>query len=888
MRWIYKLPLRLRSLFRKKRVEDELSDELRFHLEKLVEENVAKGMSAEEARYAALREFGGVERMKEECRDSWGVRFVSELGQDIHYGLRQLRRNPGFTVVAVLTLALGIGANTAIFSVVDAVLLKPLPYADPGRLVSVFESNTQRGIAADAFSYPIFTELRNQNSAFSEIAGTNAHDLTLTGAGEPTIVHTIVVTPEIFTLLGERPLAGRVFSAKDGVRGAAPVVVLSENLWRSHFGADPGILGKAINLDMRAFTVVGVMPADFRYPIRSENEDVWIPAIQDPLFSTFMPDPQGRFLITVARLHPGISISQAQAAMDEASIALARKYPKANAGWKIQLEPLQKGITGAAKPALLVLLGAVGLVLLIACANLANLLLARATVRTQEMAVRLAMGAGRRRILQQLLTESALLGFFGGLAGILLAYWGVRSLKALLPPGLPRAESISVDGGVLLFALALSVAASLIFGLAPALAASRSSFRTSLEEGAARAGESGGRRRLRSLLVAAEVALAVVLLVGAGLLIRSFMAMMNVNPGFNPQRVVTAEISLPRYQYSTPAQWTAFSNESLERILAAPGLNDSALVVPLPIATNSAIFPFSIPDHPAPAPGTSRQAHYAAISPGYFHVMEIPLLRGRLFSRQDAPSTPRVAIISQAFARRYFPNEDPIGQRLVFGFPPNDVVSRQIVGIAGDIRDVALSQQPGPMMYVPYAQAPFWGEIVVVRSSLGTAAVAGSIRRVVSGIDKNLPVTDTASLPQAMDSQASVAQPRFRTLLMGLFGMLALTLASVGIFGVMSYSVSRRTHEIGIRMALGATPPGVLRLLLAESARLVIAGLAVGIPAALLLTRFLAGMLYGVKPADPLTFIAVSIILVAVALLACYIPARRAAKVDPMVALRYE
>jgi putative ABC transport system permease protein len=876
------------TLFRRRKPADDLTEEIRSHLAMEEHDNHERGMPPDEAHYAALRRFGNVTLAQERSREMWGWKWLETLLQDLRFGLRQLRRNPGFTSVAVLTLALGIGANTAIFSVVDAVLLKPLPFANPDRLVTLFESNPQQRIAAAAFSYPNFTECHEQNSVFSEMAGTNAHDLTLTGMGEPTIVHTIVVTPGIFTLLGVQPLVGRFFLPKDGLRGSAPVAVISENLWRSRYGGDPRMLGRTIDLDMRPFTVVGIMPGDFRYPIRSEGEDVWIPAVKDPLFSTFMPDPKLRWLITVARLRPGVSISQARAAMDAVSLRLAREYPNVNTGWKIHVEPMQKEITGASKPALLVLLGAVGLVLLIACANIANLLLARATVRTREMAVRMAMGAGRFRILRQLVTESTLLGLLGGVAGVLFAFWGVQSLKPLLPPGLPRAQTISIDGNMLFFALALSLAASVIFGLAPALAVARFRFRTNLEEGAGRSGESGRRRRLRGLLVAAEFALAVVLLVGAGLLIRSFSAMMKVNPGFNARHVVTAEISLPRYQYSTPAQWTAFSNESIQRIQAEPGMQDSALVVPLPIATDSVNFAFTIPDHPALRRGVPREAHYAAGSPGYFHVMEIPLLRGRFFGPQDAPSTPRVAVISQAFARRYFPNQDPLGQRLVFGFPLNDVVARQIVGIVGDVRDVSLSQEPGPMMYVPFAQAPFWGEIVVVRSSLSTAAVAGAIRRVVHDIDKNLPVTDIASLPDAMDSQASVAQPRFRTLLLALFGTLALVLAAVGIFGVMSYSVSRRTHEIGIRMALGASRTGVIRLLLAEAAGLVFAGLVVGIPAALMLTRFLAGLLYGVKPTDPLTFIGVSLILIAVALVACYIPARRAAKVDPMVALRYE
>jgi putative ABC transport system permease protein len=887
MRWNYKLPLRIRSLFRKDRIERELTEELRFHVEKLTEEKAAQGMSSEEARYAALRELGSIEQMKEECRDSRRVSYIENFFADVRYGLRQLRRSPGFTAVAVLTLALGVGANTAVFSVVYPVLLKPLPYPSPDQLVSVFEARPQDGIAGDGFSYPNFTECREQNGVFSEMAGTQAHDLTLTGAGEPTIVHTIVVTPEIFTLLGSKPLAGRTFLPQEGRRGAAPVVVLSENLWRSRFGADPSLIGKTIDLDKRPFTVVGIMPADFRYPLRSESEDVWIPLVEDPLFSAFMPAPGAHFLLVVARLRPGVSIAKAQAAMDAMSVRLTKLFPKENSGWELHVEPLQKEITGASRPALLILLGAVGLILLIACANIANLLLARATARAREMAVRRAMGAGRARIVRQLLTESAVLGLLGAIAGILLAFWGVQSLKSLLPAGLPRAQSVRVDGGVLLFALALSAAASFIFGLAPAIAAAGSGFRTSLEIGA-RTGETRERRRVRGFLVVAEMALAAVLLVAAGLMIRSFMAIMSVDPGFSARHVVAAEISLPQFQYPTPEQWTNFSDQALARIQAQPGLDDSAFAVPLPIKDGFVNLKFDIPGGPPLAPGALRTADYAAVSPGYFHVMEIHLIRGRLFSPQDSPSAPRVIIISRAFARRYFPNEDPIGQRLKFGFLANPNVAREIVGVVGDVRDVALSQDPGPMMYVPFAQAPFWGAEVIVRSSLSTAEVAESILRVVRGIDKDLPVTDIERLPVAMESQASVAQPRFRTLLLSLFGLLALTLAAVGIFGVTSYSVSHRTHEIGIRMALGAQKGNVLKLVVWQGLKLTLIGVGMGIVGALTLTRFLSSLLYGVKATDPLTFGAVSLILIVVATWACYLPARRATKVDPVVALRYE
>ena len=876
-----------RRFFRRDFWDRERSREIETYLEVETAENVAQGMPPDEARYAARRKLGNLTRLREEIYRMNSIGFLETLWQDVRFALRMLRKSPGFTAVAVLTLAVGIGVNTAIFSVVYAVLLKPLPYANPDQLVSVFEANPQKGIPVDALSYPNFLECRDHNGVFSQMAGYNAHDLTLTGAGEPTTVHTIAVTPEIFSLLRARPLMGRIFLPEDGKRGAAPVVIVSENLWRSRLGANPNIVGQAIALDKRSFTVIGIMPANFRFPLDAATGDVWIPVVQDPLWSGFMSLPAGaRWLITVGRLKPGVSIKQAQANMDAISARLAKEFPAGNSGWTIRMETLREETVGDVRSPLFVLLGAVGLVLLIACANIANLLLARATSRAREIALRIALGAGRWRIIRQLLTESALLGLAGGAVGIFLAYGGVQGLSSILPPGLPRAQTIYVDGWVLGFALVLSAAASVIFGLAPALFAARSSVQASLSQGAARSGEGGAGRRLRNLLAVAEIALAMVLLVAAGLLIRSFAALTSVYPGFNARHVVAAEISLPQYQYSKPAQWTAFAKELMDRIHAQAGLGDSAIGIPLPIAYPAASVPFSIIGNPPLPPRVSLSAQWESVSPRYFHVMEIPLLRGRSFTRQDSPLGPPVVIVSEAFARRYFPNQDPLGRRLKFGVLRDGVFNREIIGLVGDVRSLALGKAPGPMMYVPYAQAPLWGSIVVVRTHLDTPSVAAALRHVTHQIDKDLPVTNIETFPEALS--ASVAQPRFRTLLLGLFGVTALVLAAVGIFGVMSYSVSRRTHEIGIRVTLGATPASVLRLILGESGKLVLLGLSVGVPAALMLTRFLSGFLFAVRAGDPMTFAGVAILLAGVALAASYIPARRAMRVDPIEALRYE
>jgi putative ABC transport system permease protein len=859
--------------------------EIESYLEIETDQNITRGMPPDEARYAARRKLGNLTRVREEIYRMNTIRFIETLWQDVRFALRMLRKSPGFTAIAILTLGVGIGANTAVFSVVYGVLLKPLPFANPNQLVSLFEANPQKGIPVDAFSYPNFLECRDHNRAFSEMAGYNAHDLTLTGAGEPATVHTVAVTREMFSLLGVKPLAGRGFYPEDGQRGASPVVILSEDLWRSRFGANRNLIGRSITLDMRSFTVVGIMPGSFRFPLDEASGDIWIPVVQDPLWSGFMSLPAGvRWLITVGRLKRGVSIEQARANMEILSAGLTKQFPSGNAGWTIGVETLQEETVGEVRSALLVLLGAVGLVLLIACANIANLLLARATSRAREIALRIALGAAHRRITRQLFTESVLLGLVGGTASILVAYWGVHSLTSVLPPDLPRARTIHVDGWVLAFALALSAAASILFGLAPALFAAGSSVQASLSQGAARSGEGGAGRRLRNLLAAAEIALAMVLLVAAGLLIRSFTALTSVYPGFNARHVVTAEISLPQYQYSKPAQWTAFAKEFMDRIHAQPGLRDSAIGIPLPIAYPISTVPFSIVGNPPLPPRISLSAQWESVSPGYFHVMEIPLLRGRSFTPQDSPITPPVAVISAAFARRYFPSQDPLGKRLKFEVVKDGVFNREIIGIVGDVRGLALSKAPDPMMYVPYAQAPVWGGIVVVRSRLDTPSVAAAVRHVTRQIDRDLPVTNIETFSEALS--ASVAQPRFRSLLLGLFGAIALVLATVGIFGVISYSVSRRTHEIGIRMALGATPASVLRLILAESGRLVLLGLAVGIPAALVLTRFLSSFLFAVHPADPLTFTGVAILLAAVALAASYFPARRALRVDPTIALR--
>jgi putative ABC transport system permease protein len=869
----------------RRRYDERLREEIEEHLALQTAENLRAGLPPVEARRQAVLKFGAVEAIREQYQAEVGSAFLQSSLQDLRYAVRMLAKSPGFTAVVVLTLALGIGANTAIFSVVNAVLLRPLPYANPGRLVSVSEAKPKAAISGAGISWPAFEVLRDHGRSLTAIAGLASHALTLTGRGEPADVSTVAVTPEFFSLFGTNPLLGRALRPEDGEGGAAPVAVVSEGLWRSRFGADPEIAGRSITLDRRSFTVAGVMPASFRTPFVGQTDQVWIPLVQDPLFSGWRTrPPQAHWLPVIARLRPDFSLAQARAEMATISAGIASQI-SAESGWQVGIEPLQQVIVGDVKSPLLLLLCAVGLVLLIACANIANLLLARATSRSKEIAVRIALGASQRRIARQLLTESALLGLLGGGAGALLAWGSVSAFASLLPVGLPQFHAVRVDGSVLGFALLLSLAASLVFGMAPVLCAARSDVQAHLREGS-RAGEAGSSKHARNFLAAAEVAVAMVLLVGAGLLLRSFAHLLSVSPGFETEHLVKAEISLPRYQYSKPEQWTAFANELMTRLQAERDLQESALAVPLPILDNSINLPFTIAGNPPLPQGKADTANYVSASPRYFRLMEIPLIRGRLFSVDDTPSMPPVALISETLARRFFPHQDPLGRHLIFGFPPYGNVSREVVGVVADIHDVSLASKPGPIMYVPFAQAPFWGAEVVVRSRLSVGGVAAAIRTEAHNIDPGLPVTDIETLPQAL--HASVAEPRFRTLLLALFGAIALLLAAVGIYGVISFSVSRRTREIGVRMALGATPASLRRLVIGESVKLALFGLAAGIPIALILTHFLSTLLFAIAPTDPLTFIGVAVLLTLVALVAAYLPAQSAMRVDPMVALRCE
>jgi predicted permease len=884
--WIRTLFSKLRTSARLSANEQEFDRELTGHLEMATEENVRRGMSREQAAKAARIRLGGTTQLRETNRELRGLPVLETFFYDVRYALRVLRKNPGFTAVAVLTLALGIGANAAIFSVVYSVLLKPLPFPSAGQLYFLFQERESDAKVQTGVSFLNMQDVMAQSTVFTGATVTQAHELTLTGHGDPLIVKTGVVSVEFFDIFQQKPVLGRAFTPEDGKPGAAPVAVLNETLWRNEFRADPNVLGTAINLDKRAFTIVGVMPADFRFPFLSAAGKVWIPLRQDTIFGPWVENRGGHWGRVTVRVKPGVSDAQVRGELDTIGRRLTKQFPDVNTGWKFQLVPFQDSITGDVRSPLLVLLGAVALVLLIVCANLANLLLARATSRTREIAVRTALGAGRGRLVRQFLSESAVLGVLGGTAGVLLAYLGVRGLASMIPSSVPQYNPIRVDNAALLFALVISTLAIFLFGLAPAFFIAKSDPQASLRERSSRSGEGRAGRRARAILAGVEIALAMVLLVAAGLLIRSFARLTGTSPGFETEHIVKANVALPVAQYKTPQQWLAFTNDLLARVQAEPGMHKSAMVVPTPLADGFINLVFDVVGQPPPSAADSRTANYVSVTPNYLEVMGIPLLSGRFFDARDAMSSPRVTVISAAMARVYFPNQNPIGQRLSFAFPPDKASPREIVGVIGDVRDESLGQDPRPMMYVPFAQSPLWGGDLVVNSTLSTSSVVSAIRADILKIDKDLPAGDITTMTEVLST--NVAQPRFRTFLIALFGAMALILAATGIFGVISYSVSRRTQEIGIRIALGASRAAILQMVLRETLILALAGLAVGIPFALASSHLIGHLLFGVSPNDPATLLAVAAILSSVALLSACIPARRAVTVDPLEALRHE
>ncbi len=873
---------RLRALSHKDELENELDEELRYHLEKQVEQNVRGGMSPEEARHAARRSFGGVEQSKEQCRDARRVRLFEELWQDLRYGLRMLWKNPGFTLIAILALALGIGANTAIFSVVNTVLLRPLPYKDPDRLVMVWEDNTKKGFPRDTPAPANFIDWRDQNQVFEGMAAIAEQSFNLTGIGEPERIDGRRVSASLFPLLGVEPQLGRAFLPEEDSPGGSRVVILSYGLWQRRFGSDVNITGKPLTLNGESYTVVGVMPPHFQFP--SREDQLWVPIA---FTSQGAANRGGHYLEVIARTKPGITLEQAQAAMNTIAARLQQQYPDQNTDIGAVVIPLHEQVVGDIKPALLVLLGAVGFVLLIACANVANLLLARAAVRQKEIALRVALGASRLRLIRQFLTESILLAALGGAVGLLLSLWGVNLLKAFVPENISQAHAVTIDAKVLGFTVMVSMLTGLIFGLAPATQASNFNLNETLKEGGRDSAAGSRGNRIRGVLVVAEVAVSLVLLVGAGLLINSFLRLRNVDPGFRADNLLTMRLVLPRQKYPDQTRRTDFYTDLIRRVEALPGVRSAAVTNWIPLVPQGDSQGISIEGRPDPGPGKNPIVVTRVISPHYFSTMGIQLSQGQQFGEQGRPDSPRVAIISEAMAQRFWPGEDPMGKRFKTGGFNSPNPWMEIVGVTKDVRQVKLDADPKPQMYVPYTQPEFFvPSHLVVKTNVEPGSLAATVRRTVWEIDRDQPVSNVSTMEEVLSE--SVARQRFTMLLLCVFAATALALASIGIYGVMSYSVAQRTHEFGIRMALGARGLDVLKLAISQGAKLILIGVAIGLASSFILTRFMSSLLFDVTATDPLTFMGVSLLIVVIALVACFIPARRATKVDPLIALRYE
>jgi predicted permease len=865
------------NLLNKDRREQELNEELDAYLQMLTESNMKDGLNPAEARRAALIEIGGIEQVKEQVREVRIGHLLETLWQDIFYGARVLLKKPGFTLIAVLTLALGIGANTAIFSVLNSVLLRPLPYKDADRLVWIWDSNPSMGFPRFASSGPNFKDWKQQPTSFEHMAAFTGWSFNLTSESEPERLQGAMASSDLFSMLGIKPVMGRTFLPEEEQAGNHLVALISHSLWQRRFAADPGIMNRSLTLNGESYTVIGIIPADFRafYPA-----DIWTPLSLDVLQS----GRSSHFLSVVAQLKPGATIEQAQVEMNSITNHLQQRYPDSNTGWKTELQPLHERVVGNIKPALWTLLGAVGLVLLIACANVANLLMARAASRQKEVAVRTALGAGRLRLVRQFLTETLLLSLTGGGLGLLLGVWGVSLLVAFSSGDIPRAEEIRLDGRVLAFTLLVAIVTGIIFGLAPALQGAKVNLNESLKEGSRAVSSSLTGNRTRSLMVVLEIAFAMVLLVGAGLMIKSLLHLMHVNLGFDPGNVLTMHISLPQSKYAEGSRQAVFGNELLSRIGHLPGVQAVGSISPLPLTGGDSVNEFFIEGRDLPAPNQGFNTNFHRCSPDYFLTMKIPLSKGRFFDERDVAQTQQVVIINDTFAHRFWPEEDPIGKRISFSGMQGQW--HTIVGVVGDVRHGTLDAEAGLEVYRPYSQSPIPYMALVVRSDLEASSLAGAIRSELLGLDSTLPVYSIRPMEQLISR--SLAPRRFQMILLGSFAGLALILAAVGIYGVISYSVTERRHEMGIRLALGARTVDILRLVISQGMKLALAGVVIGLLASFLLTRLIQTLLFSVSPTDPLTFTLITTLLIFVSLLACWIPARRATKVDPMIALRYE
>ena len=905
MNWLGEWARRLRMLLHRRQFDADLEEEMRLHLELRQQEQIESGIPVDEALAAARRRFGNTTYLKEESHIAWGWEWIENLAQDVRYGLRTLRRCPGFAFVVVLTLALGIGATTAIFSVVDATLLRPLPFPEPDRLVIIQDDLPGAGARDVGMSEPEWQDLE-RSGIFEYVSPTWFDENNLTGFSEPARVRVLIVAPNYFALLGVKPQLGHAFNPEDHSAGLLPEVVIGDGLWRRFFGADPHILEKSVRMDTDLYRVVGVMPPGFDAPGRiaeERNIEVW-PATS--FYGMPMPDhpPRGRRNLPTAigRLKTGLTTAQAQSRLDALVASLQKEFPgdyPLESGWTVRLVPLQERVVGNVRQSLILLLCAVGLVLLIGCVNIANLLLARASVRGREMALRQALGAARKRLVAQLLTESLLLSLASGIAGLVILFFAKSFLLRLLPENLPRLTDISISWSVLVFTVIASVITGVAFGLVPALDAGRVDLTDALKEGARGSTGSGHPARTRRVLVATEFALSLVLMVAAGLLLRSFWDLLRVPLGFNPENVVAVRTRLPAPNdpkidlYGTADKEAPFLRDVLRRARTLPGVEEAAIgdtaAIPLDqslqdlkrISEGQYLITFERCDSEGDQPSVVERSF---VTPDYFHLMGIPLLQGRLFNDTDSDKSPQVAVVNEAFAHTYWRNRDALGKRFRRSREGSPWVT--VIGVTVNARTASLGQEGVPQAYLDIYQTNEKRLAIFLRGHLDTAAIPEEVRTQVQSVDPTLPLSGAQTLSETVS--ASLAERRFSMEIVGLFALTALLLAGLGIYSVTSCMVNERTHEIGIRLALGATNANILDMVLRQALKLAIAGAAVGLVGALIVSRLMAGLLYGVKPTDPVTFAGVAVLLLVVALFACYLPARRALGVDPMIALRCE
>ncbi|MFY9571738.1 MAG: ABC transporter permease [Blastocatellia bacterium] len=811
---------------------------------------------------------------------------MDSLLQDFRYSVRLFLKRPGFTATVVLTLALAIGINTSVFCIVNSVLIDPLPFKDPDQLVLVWEKDFQKGRSQERVSAPNFIDWREQNTVFEGMAAFDSSVFVLTGAGEPETIPGSRISTNLLWLLGVTPVLGRAFSQTDEQPGQDKVVLVSHKLWQRRFGSDPNLVGQFLTLDNKSYLVVGVMGPNFQFPqwlqpagrkTIEQPPGLWAPLTFD---ADQLATRDGRYLRTIARLKPGFRLAQAQVGMESIAQALQQAY-KENENYSVTVMPLHQQIVGTVKPALLILLGAVGFVLLIACANVANLLLARATARQKEIAIRLAMGTTRLRLVRQFLTESILLAFLGGAVGLLLAYWGVGLIVQAVPDGIPRATEISISGQGLGFTMGISMLTGILFGLIPALQSSKLDLGEVLKEGSRSSAAFGGPTR--SFLVVSEITLALVLLICAGLMIKSFLHLVSVSPGFNPENVIAMRIALPSSEYGQGHQKVSFFKQLVGRIENLPGVLSAGVATNVPLSGSNMLFTFTVEGRP-PVPGEDRSAQFHAISPNYFRVMGIPILKGRGFTEEGIENAPSVVIINETLARRFFPDQDPLGSKLKI--TSGKTVVREIVGVVQDVKHSSLDAESHADVYVPYFQNPSSFMTLVARTSSDPTTMVAVLKSQVWELDKDQPIDSVNTVEQLLSN--SIARPSFYAKLLAIFAAMALLLAAMGIYGVMSFWVAQRTHEIGIRMALGAQKRDVLVLVARQALSLALAGVVLGLLLAVAVTRIMTSLLYQVSSFDPLTFFAISFLAIAIALLASFLPAHRATKIDPMLALRYE